>query len=168
MRVDHSVSGIVLGAVVLALLVATPFVSTGFFSLDEVIYFAGADALFRDGSLFVDNGFDEFGSEDLRIWFLVQGQHGLTPQYPVGTALLGAPFLSVFGVRGLIIINVLAGIGTLFATRSLAKQMFGHPEIGLIAALILVLGTFWPEYVYGHWPHSISLFFVTVSLVPRS
>ncbi len=165
MRVDHSVSGIVLGAVVLALLVATPFVSTGFFSLDEVIYFAGADALFRDGSLFVDNGFDEFGSEDLRIWFLVQGQHGLTPQYPVGTALLGAPFLSVFGVRGLIIINVLAGIGTLFATRSLAKQMFGHPEIGLIAALILVLGTFWPEYVYGHWPHSISLFFVTVSLL---
>lgn len=165
MRVDFSVSGIVLGVVALSLLAAIPFVSGGFFSIDEVIYFASADALQRDGTFFVQNGFDEFGSEDLKIWFLVQGKYGLTPQYPVGTALLGAPFLYLFGSKGLIVLNVLAGIGTLFATRSLTKEMFGRTDIGFLAALILVVGTFWPEYLYGHWPHSLSLFFVTVSLL---
>ncbi len=61
--------------------------------------------------------------------------------------------------------NVLAGIGTIFATRSLAIQMFGRAEIGFLAALFLVFGTFWSEYVYGHWPHSVSLLFVTMSLL---
>ena len=165
MRVDLSVSAIVLAGIALALLLALPFVSSGFFSIDEFIYYAGADSLFRDGSLFVDNGFYELGSENLKIWFLVQGSHGLTPQYPVGTAIIGAPFLFAFGEKGLIVLNVLAGIVTLFATRSLAKEMFGRAEIGFLAALILVIGTFWPEYIFGHWPHSVSLFFVTVSLL---
>ena len=90
MRVDLSVSNVVLGVIVFGLLAATLFVSPGFFSIDEVIYFTGADALQRNSSLFVDNSFAKFGSEDLNIWFLVQGQHGLTPQYPVGSAILGA------------------------------------------------------------------------------
>ena len=83
----------------------------------------------------------------------------------MGSVFLGAPFLSVFGDSGMIAMKVLAGIGTLFATRSLAMEMFGSAKIGLLAAFVLVFGTFWSEYLYGHWPHSVSLFFGTISLL---
>src|SRR6056297_2775806 len=85
--------------------------SDGLFTIDELIYLISADALARDGALTVDNGFSQFGSEDLNLWFLVEGPNGLAPQYPPGVAILGLPFYLLFETRGLIVMNALAAVG---------------------------------------------------------
>lgn len=147
-----------------SLLLAALFASDGFFNLDEVIYFAALAALETSGHFAISNGFEEFGSDDLRLWFFVNGPNGLVPQYPVGSALIGAPLLSAFGSKTLIAVNLIAGVGTLFATHAVTRQLFGSVRAANISVLILALSTFWGEYVFAHWPHSASVFFVVLSL----
>jgi 4-amino-4-deoxy-L-arabinose transferase-like glycosyltransferase len=138
--------------------------SAGFFSIDEVIYFMGAHALWSSGSLAVENGFAAFGSDDLKIWFLREGPPGLVPQYPVGTALAGAPLIPLFGEKALVALNLAAAIGTLVAAHALARRLFGSLRVADLSVLLLALCTFWAEYAVGHWPHSASAFFATLAL----
>lgn len=148
-----------------ALLAAAFVVSPGLFTIDEVIYYAGAEALRNDYSLVVENGFSQLHAEGLKLWLLVEGPSGLVPQYPVGSAFLGAPLLAMFGVRGLIIMNALAAIGTLFATRTLAKQLFNDDTVALVSVLLLFAASFWLEYALGIWPHSVSMLCVVLALI---
>lgn len=147
------------------LVVLAVFVSPGFFNIDEVIYFLGIDAVARTGGFVVDNGFDMFPSDDLRIWLLQPGIGGIVSQYPAGSAWAGALLVPVFGDRALIALNVAAGIGTLFATHALARSLFGSAKVGGLAVVLMALFSFWPEYVLGHWPHSVSVFCTTLALV---
>ncbi|KIT16715.1 hypothetical protein [Jannaschia aquimarina] len=148
-----------------AILAISVLASPGFFNVDEVVYFIGADALWRLGSLTVENGVAGVTSPDLRIMLLIDGPAGLAPQYPAGTAIFGALLTPIFGQSSLIALNVAAGIGTLFATRSLALRLFGSEPVATGAVLLLVFATFWAEYVVGHWPHSVSVFMTTLALV---
>lgn len=155
----------VLIPVALLLLAGLFVVSPGIFNIDEFVEFAGAKAFLATGSFAVPNGLPRFASPDLNLWILVAGPHGLTPQYPPGVAVLGAPLLALFGVRGLMLINVLAGIGTLFALWSLGKRHFGGTAVALVSVLLLGCATFWIEYVFAIWPHSVSVFCVTLALL---
>lgn len=155
----------VLAPISALLLVCAFLVSPGLFNIDEFVQYAGAKAFLSSGSFIVSNGLPEFSSPDLSLWILVQGPHGLTPQYPVGPSVLGAPLLALFGMRGLILINVLAGIGTLFALWALAKRHFGGTAVALVSVLLLIGGSFWSEYVFGIWPHSVGVFFSTLTLL---
>lgn len=147
-----------------ALLISAFMVSPGLFTIDEAIYYAGAEALRSHHTFVVDNGFSELHSTYLKRPFLIEGPNGLVPQYPIGSALFGALLLPVFDVRGLVIMNVLAAIGTLFATRALAKQLFNNDTIAVVAVFLLFASTFWLEYAFGIWPHSVSVFCVTLAL----
>lgn len=151
--------------IAIVLLVCAFLVSPGLFNIDEFIVLAGAKSLLSSGALAVQNGWPEFSSPDLSLWLLVQGPHGLTPQYPVGSAVLGAPLLAIFGARGLILINVLAGIGALFALWSLSARHFGGKAVALVSVLLLIGGTFWLEYVFAIWPHSVGVFCVALALL---
>lgn len=138
--------------------------SDGLFNIDEFIYFSAAQSLRDTGSFAFSNGFEQFGSDDLRLWLLVEGPVGLVSQYPVGTTLAGASLLGVFGQKSLIALNVLAGIGTLIFTFALARRLFPGKFVGEIAVVLLTFCTFWAEYVVGHWPHSISMMTVTAAI----
>lgn len=134
------------------------FASTGFFIIDEVVYVAGADTLLSSQSLFIENGFDEIRSRDLRwIDLLVIGTEGLTPQYPVGSAIVGAGLIGLLDVRGIVIFHAVCMAATIFVTRALAIKLFKDETIGLFAALLFFFGTFISEYAYGLWPHAVSL-----------
>ena len=111
-----------IGALILA---GALLVSDGYFTVDEFVYVLGAQAMAQNMSLVIENGFDTYGSENLKVWNVVIGPAGLVSQYPVGTAVIGAPLLLLFGVRGLIVLNALAAVGTLFLTRSLARRLYG-------------------------------------------
>lgn len=136
---------------------------TGFYSIDEGLYYAGAEALWRTGDFVVDNGFAEFGSINQKLWFLVEGPRGLVPQYPAGHAVIGAPLLGLFGIRGLILLNAAAAVATLFLTRALALRLFGDARVAGLAVILLAVFSFWPDYAVAVWPHSAALFCVLLA-----
>ena len=143
-----------------ALILMVAFIaSTGFFSIDEAMYYLGARAIADHGSLGLDNGYHLFHSESLRLRMLIDGPQGLTPQYPAGTALLGGLLLPVMGVRAFILLNAIAAILTLFTVRKICLSQFRSEAVWRIAALLLVAGSFWLEYAVGIWPHMLSTFF---------
>ena len=162
-RFSHRHGTAVLAALSVVVLAGVFLVPAGFFNIDEAIHFLGADALNRTGSFATDNGFAEFGSDNLKLWFLVEGPGGLVPQYPAGHAVFGSVLLALFGFKGLFLLNALAAVATLFVTRALARRMFGDERVAFTAALILALASFWPEYVVAIWPHSAALLCVTLA-----
>lgn len=147
------------------LLAALALASPGPFNLDEVVYLLGVDAAARTGGVVVENGYETFSSDALRIWFLQPGTGGLVSQYPVGSAYAGALLEPLFGRKALLVLNVAAGIGTLFANHALAMALFRSRAAARVAVALLALFSFWPEYVLGLWPHAVSVLCTTLALV---
>ena len=148
----------------LAVLVAAAFlVSPGLFTIDEFIIYAGADAMLRSGGFAVENGAPGLASEQLELLLLNAGPNGLTPQYPPGTALAGAPLMALFGLRGLILVNTLAAAGTLLVLYRLASRHFGGQAAAMVAVGLLTCASFFLEYAYAAWPHATAVFFVVAA-----
>lgn len=139
--------------------------SKGLFSLDEVIYLMGVEAFRQTGGFVVSNGYDSLQLEPLRLWFLVPGPFGLVTQYPVGSAIVGGLVSPVFAQKSLIVMNVLAGVGTLFTTHALCRRLFQSDYVANVSVILLIAATYWLEYVVGHWPHSVSVFATTLALL---
>jgi hypothetical protein len=154
----HRTGAWVLKALAGLLILGACFASTGFYIIDEVIYVTAADTLLSSQSLFIENGFEEFRSRDLRwIDLLVYGTEGLVPQYPVGSAVVGAGLIGVLDVRGILVFHAVCIAATVFVTRALTIQLFKDESIGLAAALLFFFGTFIGEYAFGLWPHAVSV-----------
>ena len=148
----------------LAVFAAVAFlVSPGFFNIDEFIYYTGAKA-FADGAITVPNGAEGLASYQLRLWILVDGPNGLTPQYPVGSAIAGGVLLTLFGLHGLILLNALAAAGVVWLTYRFAARFLGGHRVGLGAAALLVASTFFLEFAFAVWPHAISMLAVLLAL----
>ena len=139
-------------------------VSDGLFTIDEFVLAASARAIAVGDGLVFHNGYEHFGSDSLKLWLFSVGPGGLVAQYPVGTSYVGATLWGLAGVRGMIIVNAMAAGATLFVVYGLARSMLGDARVGLMAALLLGLGSFWLEYAFGVWPHSISVFLITLSI----
>ena len=148
----------------LAMVTGAVFTSPGFFTIDEVIYMLSADVFLDTGQFIVQNGFEAYGSDD-QTWLrlLSIGPNGLTPQYPVGSAVFGSAFVALFDVRGFFLMNALAAFGTLFVTRLLALELFEDERIAIGAILLLCLASYFTEYSVGIWPHMVSILSVTTS-----
>ncbi len=151
----------VAAAVFLAAMVSSP----GFFNTDELIYYHAARAVAATGTFEVRNGYEVFGAEGLRLWFLVAGPNGLAPQYPSGYALAGAPLVALLGPRGLILLNAGAAVATVFLCRALARRLYGDDALATRAALILALATFLADYALAIWPHALAMAFVTAAML---
>ncbi len=136
----------------------------GLLSIDEFFYVIGADELLRSGSLIVRNGYETWPSEDLRLRFLVAGPNGLTPQYPHGYMFLAAPFYALMGLNGFILLNALAAVGTLALTWRLAREALGDARAATLAAAVLALATWLPDYALAVWPHAVATFFTTLAI----
>lgn len=152
-----------LTALAAALLLGAALMPAGFFNIDEVLHFAGAEALWRTGGFTIDNGYGQFGAEELKLFYLVEGPGGLVPQYPAGHAFLAAPFLGLFGPRGLIVMNTVAAVATLFVTRALAARLFRDAAAATLAAVLLAVASFLPEYALSVRPHAVALLATTLA-----
>ncbi len=148
------------------LLLILPLVaSTGFFIVDEVLYFLSVHAFHSGDGLLVDNGSRVFSSGDLSMLnLLVRTDNGFAPQYPAGFAIVGSLFFEIFGARGLILINALAAIGALFVTHLLALRLFQSMAVANLSVALFAIFSFMPEYAAGYWPHMVSILSVTSSL----
>jgi hypothetical protein len=141
------------------ILIAALLVSPGFFLVDEAVYHLGARALSDWGSLGIDTrDIEQFQSGKLTFRLLIDGPHGLTPQYPAGSAVLTAPLLPLIGDRAFILLNALAAVFMLFTVRAICLSQFKDERIARIAVVLLMAGTFWAEYAMGIWPHMVSAF----------
>lgn len=143
------------------LLAGQIFVSSGLFIIDEFVLVATATSLANGQGLVFGNGYETFHSESLRLWLFVPGVRGLVAQYPPGMSLVGAMTWGLLGERGMILANSLAAVGTLWATYGLALTLTRDRTVSMGAVLVLLFGSFWLEYAYGIWPHSISVFLTT-------
>lgn len=141
------------------LLIGAFLVSPGLFFIDEAIYYLGARAIAEGATLSINNGFDQFHSESLKLQLLIDGPQGLTPQYPAGTAILAGMLLPFLGPRAFILLNAVAGAATLFTVRKICLSQFKSIIVARIAVALLVAGTYWMEYALGIWPHALSAFF---------
>lgn len=148
----------------LLVLIGLVLVSEGLFTIDEFSQLAGARAL-ATGSFAVVNGGTELNSPQLVLWTMVAVPTGLVPQYPVGPAVLAAPLINSVGATSLVMQNVIAGIGTIFASYLLSQRHFGGARVANIALSILLLSTFFLEYTYGIWPHGTAVFFATATFL---
>ncbi|MDU8943256.1 glycosyltransferase family 39 protein [Ovoidimarina sediminis] len=159
----RALQGIVLGLGFLVI-AGTAIAAVGGFIIDEMIYVLGAHALSEAGSFAVENGWTTFRSDDLLLWLTVNGPNGVAPQYPPGTAVLGAPLYGAFGIRGMILPNAVAAAATLWLVFALARRLTGDATLALGAAGLLAFGTYFLEYAYGIWPHAIAVLVTTAAL----
>ncbi|MHA1528175.1 MAG: glycosyltransferase family 39 protein [Alphaproteobacteria bacterium] len=145
--------------VVLAAFWAIP----GVFGGDGLIYRAMIDAFLRNGSLLVENGYDFYPSPALAPVNMVVSGGRLVPQYPGGWGILAAPAYLAGGVRGVILVNVVASALTLPLIWLAASALFGDRRVAATAALIYALATFAVDYALAFWPHGITTFLVTAA-----
>ncbi|WP_141521646.1 hypothetical protein [Novosphingobium sp. PC22D] len=138
--------------------------STGYFTVDEAIYAAGARAFAASGNFVIDNGLPALDFPDQHLWFFAEGPEGLVPQYPVGQAIAAAPFYALLGERGFILLNTLAGIAMIFVLPRMAAKWFGDERAALVALALLLGATFWIEFVFALWPHAVTVLCVTLAL----
>jgi len=148
----------------LLLLVWPFFASTGFFIIDEVVYVLSVHAFHAGQGLFLSNGYLNHPSEDATmLGLLLPTENGLAPQYPAGLAILGSVFFEYLGAKGLLLINALAAVGTLFLTHMLAFRLFQNLAVANLSVALWAIFSFMPEYAVGFWPHMVSIFSVLLA-----
>ena len=152
-----------LAVLVLVFAILAASVSPGFFTIDEFIVYSGAQAMLDHGSFAVANGAEGLSSQQLRLIILVEGEHGLVPQYPPGPAILGALLMGIFGLRGLILLNALASFASVIVLYFMTRRHFGGEQVALLACGLLLFASFFFEYAFAVWPHACSVLAVLVA-----
>jgi hypothetical protein len=131
---------------------------------DGFIYQAMIDAFAHHGSLFVENGFEQYRADPLRLTIMRDAGGRLAPQYPGGWAILAAPAYLAGGLRGVILVNAVASALTLPLVWAAARALFEDRRLATRAALIYGLATFAVDYAFGVWPHGVTTFLVTAAV----
>lgn len=132
--------------------------------VDGLLYQGMIDAVVRNGSLFIGNGYPEYRSEALILTFTHPSEAGLAPQYPGGWGILAAPAYALAGVRGVIVLNALASAMTLGMVWLAARALLEDRRLAIHAALIYGLATFAVDHAFGISPHAMSTFLVAAAI----
>ncbi|MEM8989682.1 MAG: glycosyltransferase family 39 protein [Pseudomonadota bacterium] len=134
------------------------------FSVDGYVYHAMADAFAKNGALFVENGYKTYGSEALQPLLVNVVGDRLAPQYPGGWGIVAAPAYALGGLRGVIFLNAIASVATIYAVWVAAQALFDDRRLAGHAALIYAGATFAVDYAFGVWPHAATTFCVAAAL----
>lgn len=138
----------------LGLLVAFP---AGLWVPDETVIYAAAESLRREGSLVVDNGYSMFENRALLFNDLLKvGPNGTVVQYPAGYTALLVPFSVVGGLKGMMAVNALSAVISVWLTYKIAVLLFAEHRIALRATVLLGLCSYLVVYATALWPHAIS------------
>src|SRR3989304_9980080 len=98
----------------------------GLFSIDDVTYFLMVRSLVKDHSLAIWNGFDEFKTVYFGIFDPVYNNNKMYGKYPPIYPLISYPFYSVFGLKGLFFINIIAFSLTILILYRLSILLFNN------------------------------------------
>ena len=128
------------------------------FIIDGGIYYDMARMMADEGSLAIAGNGGVEGAAPLTKHLAHAYNGAVYPQYPGGYALLAAPFYKLFGIHGLMLMNALSTLASLWLTYAIAAQLFDR-RIAAWAAGILGVATFVPTYMFGVWPHMVALTF---------
>lgn len=141
------------------LLTAGAFLAPGTpFIVDGGIYYDMARSMAERGSLSIGSNGGVPDSPVLNKLLAFEVNGALYPQYPSGYAILAAPFYTLFGIHGLILMNAIGFGVSLWLTFSIAKRLFSL-KAARLATLIFALASFAPTYMYDIWPHMVALSF---------
>jgi 4-amino-4-deoxy-L-arabinose transferase-like glycosyltransferase len=147
---------------VLLLLFGLSFSSTGFYTIDEILYYLMAQDFWNEaGFLEYYRGLD-LPPDLLRPYLFIERNGEWLSQYPGGYALLAAPAFGLLGARGLVLLNLLAFAGLCAITYRLAVFLCDR-RTAASALVILIACGFLLEYAVGIWPHAIACFFVALA-----
>ncbi|MEM7497328.1 MAG: hypothetical protein AAF371_04970 [Pseudomonadota bacterium] len=135
------------------------------FIIDGYIFEAMSDAFARSGTLFLDNGVEEYANPSLAILLTRIIDGNLVPQYPGLWGIVSSPFYGLFGPRGLMLLNAFASIATMALTWRLGQVLFGDEALARNAALLFGLATFAVDYAFGLWPQAFGAMFVAAGLL---
>lgn len=136
----------------------------GTFSIDEVTLLLSARSLAQGHGVEVWNGFEEFPTPALVPGWLKVVDGRLVSQYPDVFLLLALPAFRAFGLRGLMLVNLLAFAGVCALTFVLGRRRSG--EAVAIGAVALLAGASYAfEYAVGAWPHMTATLCVLAVLV---
>ncbi|MBN2495503.1 MAG: hypothetical protein JXR96_12985 [Deltaproteobacteria bacterium] len=140
-------------------LVARP----GVFSVDESHYLLGCQSMAEHASFRIDNGYEQVPDPALLFFYTVVPDDldalGTVSTVPPLHAVVAAPFFGALGLRGLVLLNLLAFALCLVAVRHMAERLraadprFVHP---LVACAVFGLASYSAEYALGIWPHALS------------
>lgn len=150
-------------AIVTALCIGVLFAPAAPFIIDGGIYYDMARAMADRSALFIaENGGVE-GSPPLTKFLTIAIEGEVYPQYPSGYAYFAAPFYKLFGIRGLMLMNVLGLAASLWLTFAIARRLYDD-HVARWATLLFALSTFAPTYAFGIWPHHLSLTFCLAAI----
>lgn len=128
------------------------------FVVDEALYLAMTDALTTRGDLAFALPLDVADAPPLTITLTTIGVDGrVYPQYPIGYAVIAAPFYMIWGVYGLFLLNALSGLAAIGLTHEIARRLFGDDKIAALSALLFAGASFFPTYAFSIWPHMLTL-----------
>lgn len=150
---------ILFAGILLAITISLYFAPPAAFFIDDVLYTDMARAMAENGSLHVVEKGDIETAPILTkssAGVFVNGAYGYA-QYPGGYAFLAAPFYALFGINGLILMNALGAVATLWLTYRIALLFFDDEAIAGASALILGLATYFHGYAFAIWPHLSAL-----------
>ena len=111
------------------------------YSIDELIQLSSLGSTYRFPAFPVENGFETFGNEALLLHLLIPGPNGPVQQYPSGFVYLSYPLFLLGGVKGVSLLNFIAGLGTLFVSFKIFEKI-GDRTVAYTGLLILAACTF--------------------------
>ncbi|MGD9801485.1 MAG: glycosyltransferase family 39 protein, partial [Parvularculaceae bacterium] len=98
------------------------------------------------------------GAPPLSIVLSAIGVDGrVYPQYPLGFAIIAAPFYAAFGIYGLFLLEAVSGLVAIFLTQEIARRLFGDARLASFAAALFAGATFFSTYAFSIWPHMLTL-----------
>jgi hypothetical protein len=139
----------------------------GVFTIDENNHIAAVIGL-RHGDFALPGTAGLTPSPEL-FWFepWVGGRGKLTTPavstIPPLYSVIALPF-SVFGLRGLISLNIAAFLFSVLLVFRIATHLATHSETPWIAAFVFFLGAYNVDYALGIWPHMVSVFFCLLAV----
>lgn len=129
------------------------------FIVDGVVYQDMARAMAEEGALHIADNAGIEGAPPLERWLGTARDGKVYPQYPSGYALIAGPFYAALGVRGLMVLNALAGALALALTWRLAMRLYADKTLAWCAVAILGGATYLSNYLFAVWPHALALAF---------
>ncbi|MEM7528763.1 MAG: hypothetical protein AAF416_13975 [Pseudomonadota bacterium] len=125
------------------------------FIIDGYIFLSMSEAFAERGSLFLDNGYADYGNPSLRVLLTRTIDGELVPQYPGLWGVLSAPAYLALGARGVMLMNALASIASVFAVWRLGILLFADRKLAIRGAVIFAVATYAVDYATGIWPQAV-------------
>lgn len=149
-------TGVLVAGVVLLL---GCLIEPGIFTIDEANYMMSLHAL-REGGLLVPDVVDlpasrEMLYSDPSAPFFTETPRLLASPVPPWYAWLAYPF-AWGGVWGLMLLNLLACLGSLWLIFRRLERLTGSRRMAALSVAVCAGGTYLAEYAFGVWPHGLS------------